>query len=159
MRLRVGIWPEKSFLWFTSIKFAEIVTVLHATRFIGYFAVVFYNAYACARKTDGDSLTFLINIIALTIFTLEVCAASDVVQNASLLLVSLIFTFTSFSRYRFWKNRSACILRLMSRSLLRAVKFLRSLGPSLRISAHPSSAHSRLTHHCFFSGRYHHVPN
>ena len=47
-----------------SLKPCGTVYVLHTTRLMGYFAVPFSKALACAKNTDGDSLTFLANIAA-----------------------------------------------------------------------------------------------
>ena len=77
MTMRVGIWPEKSFSWFASITALGIVKILHTTQFIGYFAVKFFSALACASNKDEDSLTFRIYIIALSMYTLDALAAGD----------------------------------------------------------------------------------
>jgi len=62
---------------------------------MGYFAVPFSKALACAEITDGDSLTFLTNIAAFVIITLQ--SSSDTTQKASLLRTNFILTLTSFN--------------------------------------------------------------
>jgi len=62
---------------------------------MGYFAVPFSKALACAKNADGDSLTFLTNIAAFVIITLQ--SASDMTQKASLLHTNFFLTLTSFN--------------------------------------------------------------
>jgi len=56
--------------------------------------VKFSSALECAKNTDGGSLTFRINIIAPSMRTFDALAAGDMVPNASVYFVSLIFTFS-----------------------------------------------------------------
>jgi len=46
---------------------------------MGYFAVPFSNALACAKNTDGDSLTFLTDVTVFVIITLQ--SAWDMTQK------------------------------------------------------------------------------
>jgi len=66
------------------------VNVLHTTRLTGYFTVPFSKALACAKNTDGDSLTFLTNTAAFVIITVQ--SASDMTQKTSLLRTNFILT-------------------------------------------------------------------
>ena len=106
-----GSWPENSFSTLMSWNVFGIWTVLQTAWHMGYLAVEFSSALAWARNTDGDSLTFLMNIMALSVVAWNALAL--IRQNEFLLLTSLILTLTSLCRYRFWKNLSAWILLII----------------------------------------------